>query len=110
MKSKHRMLAWAMLIAAGLATKAQSQSKDPLSDAAKKEGKVVFYSSEDRTALAEPVKVFEAKYGIPIEPTANRPDAFSKSPSPSSKPIRFVRTCWISRIHSCSSTGKRRAI
>ncbi len=36
-------------------------------DAAKKEGKVAFYSSEDRTALDEPVKVFSAKYGIPIE-------------------------------------------
>ncbi len=67
MKSKHRMLVLAILIAAGLTTEARSQSKDPLVDAAKKEGKVVFYSSEDRTALAEPVKVFEAKYGIPIE-------------------------------------------
>ena len=67
MKSKHRMLAWAVLIGAAFATEAQSQSKDPLLDAAKKEGKVVFYSSEDRTALAEPVKAFEAKYGIPIE-------------------------------------------
>jgi iron(III) transport system substrate-binding protein len=67
MKSKHGRLAWAILMAAAFTTEAQSQSKDPLLDAAKKEGKVVFYSSEDRTALAEPVKVFEAKYGIPLE-------------------------------------------
>ena len=46
---------------------AQTGQKDPLVEAAKREGKVVFYSSEDRTALDEPMKVFEGKYGIPVE-------------------------------------------
>jgi len=66
MKSKLIVLACVMI---GLAfrAEAQTQPKDPLVDAAKREGKVVFYSSEDRTALAEPVKSFQAKYGIPLE-------------------------------------------
>ncbi|HEY7322377.1 MAG TPA: ABC transporter substrate-binding protein, partial [Candidatus Binatia bacterium] len=63
MKSKHLTLACAILIGIAFSARAQGQSKDPLLDAAKKEGKVVFYSSEDRTALTEPVKAFEAKYG-----------------------------------------------
>lgn len=67
MKSKQFMLACAILLGLAFRAQAQTQSKDPLVNAAKKEGKVVFYSSEDRTALTEPVKVFEAKYGIPIE-------------------------------------------
>ena len=67
MKSIHLTLACAILIGMAFSTRAQGQSKDPLLDAAKKEGKVVFYSSEDRAALAEPVKAFEAKYGISIE-------------------------------------------
>ncbi|HEY7713767.1 MAG TPA: extracellular solute-binding protein [Candidatus Binatia bacterium] len=67
MKRKYLILAWAILVGLAFGATAQAQSKDPLLDAAKKEGKVVFYSSEDRTALAEPVKAFQAKYGIPIE-------------------------------------------
>jgi iron(III) transport system substrate-binding protein len=67
MKSKQLMMACAILVGLAFRAQAQTPSKDPLADAAKKEGKVVFYSSEDRTALTEPVKVFEAKYGIPIE-------------------------------------------
>ena len=67
MKSKLLILAFVTMIGMAFGAKAQSQTKDPLLDAAKKEGKVVFYSSEDRTALTEPVKAFEAKYGIPIE-------------------------------------------
>jgi iron(III) transport system substrate-binding protein len=56
------LLAWTIL---GFAVTAQAQ-REPV-DAAKKEGKVVFYSSEDRTALAEPVKAFQEKYGVPID-------------------------------------------
>ena len=67
MTSRYLMLAFAILVGVGFSARAQGQSKDPLLDPAKKEGKVVFYSSEDRTALTEPVKAFEAKYGIPIE-------------------------------------------
>ena len=67
MKSKHLILACVIMLVLAFHAQAQTQSKDPLLDAAKKEGKVVFYSSEDRTALDEPVKVFSAKYGIPIE-------------------------------------------
>ena len=67
MKSKHLILGCVIMIALVFRVEAQTQPKDPLLDAAKKEGKVVFYSSEDRTALDEPVKVFSAKYGIPIE-------------------------------------------
>jgi len=67
MKSKQFMLGCAILIGLAFGARAQGQPKDPVLDAAKKEGKVVFYSSEDRTALAEPVKAFDAKYGIPIE-------------------------------------------
>jgi len=55
------------MIGLAFRAEAQTQPKDPLVDAAKREGKVVFYSSEDRTALAEPVKSFQAKYGIPLE-------------------------------------------
>ena len=66
MKSKHIVLA-CMMVGLAFRAEAQTQPKDPLVDAAKKEGKVAFYSSEDRTALDEPVKVFSAKYGIPIE-------------------------------------------
>ena len=40
---------------------------DALVKAAKKEGKVVFYSSEDRKALEPANKAFTAKYGIPVE-------------------------------------------
>jgi iron(III) transport system substrate-binding protein len=67
MKSKHLILGCVIMIALAFHAQAQTQPKDPLLDAAKKDGKVVFYSSEDRTALDEPVKVFSAKYGIPIE-------------------------------------------
>jgi len=67
MKNKHLMLVSVMLLGMAFDAWGQSQSKDPLADAAKKEGKVVFYSSEDRTALTDPVKVFETKYGIPVE-------------------------------------------
>src|SRR5512146_1651064 len=67
MKSKLLILAFVTMIGMAFGAKAQSQTKDPLADAAKKEGKVVFYSSEDRTALTDPVKVFETKYGIPVE-------------------------------------------
>lgn len=63
MKGKLVLLVCAIL---GFAATAQAQKDLPVA-AAKKEGKVVFYSSEDRTALAEPVKAFQAKYGIPIE-------------------------------------------
>ena len=66
MKSKYIVLA-CMMVGLAFRAEAQTQPKDPLVDAAKKEGKVAFYSSEDRTALDEPVKVFSAKYGIPIE-------------------------------------------
>jgi iron(III) transport system substrate-binding protein len=48
------------------AVSAEAQ-KDPLVDAAKKEGKVVFYSSEDRKPLEGANKAFTAKYGIPVE-------------------------------------------
>ena len=58
MKSKHLILGCVIMIALVFRVEAQTQPKDPLLDAAKKEGKVVFYSSEDRTALDEPVKVF----------------------------------------------------
>ena len=67
MKSKHLILGCVIMIALVFRVEAQTQPKDPLLDAAKKEGKVVFYSSEDRTALDEPGKVFSAKYGIPNE-------------------------------------------
>ena len=67
MKSKHLIWACLVMIALAFPAGAQTQPKDPLLDAAKKEGKVVFYSSEDRTALTDPVKVFDSKYGIPIE-------------------------------------------
>lgn len=66
MKSKFVVLACIMAVFVSR-TEVQAQPKDPLIDAAKREGKVVFYSSEDRTALAEPVKTFESKYGFPIE-------------------------------------------
>jgi iron(III) transport system substrate-binding protein len=66
MKSKSMVLACLMMCFA-FAAETRAQQKDPLLDAAKKEGKVALYSSEDRTALDEPVKVFQAKYGIPIE-------------------------------------------
>jgi iron(III) transport system substrate-binding protein len=51
----------------GIGLRAEAQQKDPLMDAAKREGKVVFYSSEDRKALDGANKAFEAKYGIPVE-------------------------------------------
>ena len=66
MKSKYFVLA-CIMIGFAFRTEAQTQPKDPLVDAAKREGKVAFYSSEDRTALEEPVKAFSAKYGIPID-------------------------------------------
>jgi iron(III) transport system substrate-binding protein len=65
MKSKYMFMV-SLMICFAFAAETRGQ-KDPLLDAAKKEGKVVFYSSEDRTALEEPVKAFQAKYGIPIE-------------------------------------------
>jgi len=64
MKAKCMLLACAMV---GLAVTAHAQQKDPLVEAAKREGKVVFYSSEDRKALEGANKAFEAKYGIPVE-------------------------------------------
>ena len=66
MKNKLILLA-SVIVLFAFRIDAQSQQKDPLLDAAKREGKVVFYSSEDRTALDEPVKAFEAKYGLKIE-------------------------------------------
>ncbi|HXK27821.1 MAG TPA: extracellular solute-binding protein [Candidatus Binatia bacterium] len=66
MKSKYLILACVVFAFAYL-REAQAQQKDSLAESAKREGKVVFYSSEDRTALAEPVKAFQEKYGIPIE-------------------------------------------
>lgn len=63
MKGKYILLACAIF---GFAVRAEGQ-KDPVVDAAKREGKVVFYSSEDRKALAGANKAFEAKYGIPVE-------------------------------------------
>jgi iron(III) transport system substrate-binding protein len=66
MKIKYMAIA-AIVICFAFRAQAQTPPKDPLVDGAKKEGKVVFYSSEDRTALAEPVKAFDAKYGIPLE-------------------------------------------
>lgn len=62
MKARSFFFACAMI---GLAVSAQAQ--DPLAEAAKREGKVVFYSSEDRKALEGANKAFEAKYGIPVE-------------------------------------------
>lgn len=66
MKIKYMAIA-GIVICFAFRAQAQTPPKDPLVDGAKKEGKVVFYSSEDRTALAEPVKAFDAKYGIPLE-------------------------------------------
>ncbi len=66
MKSAPLLIVLAVIGFAVNAT-AQTGQKDPLVEAAKREGKVVFYSSEDRAALDEPVKAFEAKYRIPID-------------------------------------------
>jgi iron(III) transport system substrate-binding protein len=66
MKSAPLLIVLAVIGFAVNAT-AQTGQKDPLVEAAKREGKVVFYSSEDRAALDGPVKAFEAKYGIPID-------------------------------------------
>ena len=63
MKAQQSVLALAIM---AFAINAHAQ-KDPLVDAAKREGKVVFYSSEDRKALDGANKAFEAKYGIPVE-------------------------------------------
>jgi iron(III) transport system substrate-binding protein len=64
---KIKYIAVVMMTCLAFRAEAQTPPKDPLLDGAKREGKVVFYSSEDRTALAEPVKAFDAKYGIPLE-------------------------------------------
>lgn len=63
MRIRQILLACAMV---GFAVAAQAQT-DALVSAAKKEGKVVFYSSEDRKALEPANKAFTAKYGIPVE-------------------------------------------
>jgi iron(III) transport system substrate-binding protein len=63
MKAKIILLAFAVL---GFVASAEAQ-KDPLVEGAKKEGKVVFYSSEDRKPLEGANKAFTAKYGIPVE-------------------------------------------
>jgi iron(III) transport system substrate-binding protein len=65
MKAKYILLACAIL---GFAAPAEAQ-KDPLVEGAKREGKVVFYSSEDRKPLGGVNKAFEVKYGIPVELT-----------------------------------------
>jgi iron(III) transport system substrate-binding protein len=67
MKIKYIAAVVGTMMSLAFRAEAQTPPKDPLLDAAKREGKVVFYSSEDRTALAEPVKAFDAKYGIPLE-------------------------------------------
>src|ERR671910_1058175 len=63
MKVKTIVLAFFLL---GFAVAANAQ-KDLSVEAAKKEGKVVFYSSEDRKPLEGANKAFTAKYGIPVE-------------------------------------------